>query len=828
MAEENIFAGEPSHNLSGWRPYASSTEDASPVEPPFGKHLVDTFMADVVVDSQRRISCIEDQMVYLVRDVSNPGDQVEVLNMQYELLGLLDKSTASLFSPIMDDESITIQGLLHKALPHYLGTHIRCELEVFAKVKEEVGYIRDVIVRGPGALERLVSRSHGPVVDRNTRSLDFFAISNDFAATSLDPPCSIIKAQLLPHQKEGLFWLVRRENLGEMPPFWEVGNGEYINILTGDKSSERPPSIRGGIFADEIGTGKTVTLLSLIAHDKMMILQDKGQLEIDSGLTKKRKLDGMSVGESSSSSRTSPMAPTLIVFPNNVYMSWITQIQEHTVADSLKVYFFYGTRISISAPELTKNDIVLTTYGTLASEYNKRESSVIMGIDWRRVILDEAHVLRNVKSVQTKAAWSLKAERKWAVTGTFIQNNSWALFSFMTLLRFEPFCFGTLWYNLIVKPLLERNEIGNYRLQTLMAYICLRRTKEASFVGLPPKCYELYPVILSGDECDKYRQMEKEARETIEAMSKHNIVSTNQSILLGIIMPLRRMCTDQALCTADLSPLKDGKQQLNPDLLQTLLSVIEDMEYAECAICLSPPVNAMITHCKHILCCICILRNIRGAKRNTCPMCRQYLSEAGLFKAPQRLNLTQGPYVPSSKVAALAKLLLESRVRTPLAKSVIFSQFTALLMFIEGHLKTFGFNVVRLSDAANAATVTRVINDFKIPAPDGPTILLASVRSAETSINLTAASTVYLMEPWWNPQVEEQVVERVHTVGQMSAVKVVRFIATGTIDETILQLQEKKKQVLTKWNSSVIKSSKKTLKGQSRITKDDVRFLMRM
>lgn len=85
---------------------------------------------------------------------------------------------------------------------------------------------------------------------------------------ALEPPGEVIKSVLFQHQKEGLGWLVHRENSGELPPFWEERDGEYVNVLTNYRTDKRPEPLRGGIFADDMGLGKTLTLLSLIAFDK--------------------------------------------------------------------------------------------------------------------------------------------------------------------------------------------------------------------------------------------------------------------------------------------------------------------------------------------------------------------------------------------------------------------------------------------------------------------------------------------------------------------------------------------------------------------------------
>lgn len=263
----------------------------------------------------------------------------------------------------------------------------------------------------------------------------------------------------------------------------------------------------------------------------------------------------------------------------------------------------------------------------------------------------------------------------------------------------------------------------------------------------------------------------------------------------------------------------------NPKLLKKLLTVLQDGEDFDCPICISPPTDIIITCCAHIFCELCILKTLKRTKA-CCPMCRHPLSESDLFKAPPESSQaasTQGPSSsPSSKVAALLKLLTASRDTSPSSKSIIFSQFRKMLLLLEEPLKEAGFKVIRLDGSMNAKKRSQVIKEFGVPAPEGPTIMLASLKASNAGINLTAASTVYLLEPWWNPAVEEQAMDRVHRIGQTRDVKVVRMIARDTIDERILQLQEKKRMLAKK------AFGRRGQKDQREISRDDLTALMNL
>jgi DNA repair protein RAD16 len=74
-------------------------------------------------------------------------------------------------------------------------------------------------------------------------------------------------------------------------------------------------------------------------------------------------------------------------------------------------------------------------------------------------------------------------------------------------------------------------------------------------------------------------------------------------------------------------------------------------------------------------------------------------------------------------------------------------------------------------------------------------VLLMSLKAGGVALNLTVADHIFLMDPWWNPAAENQAIDRTHRLGQYRPIKAVRFIAEDTVEERILQLQEKKRLV---------------------------------
>jgi len=238
----------------------------------------------------------------------------------------------------------------------------------------------------------------------------------------------------------------------------------------------------------------------------------------------------------------------------------------------------------------------------------------------------------------------------------------------------------------------------------------------------------------------------------------------------------------------------DGSK--HPELLRKMIDGLQDGEDIVCTVCLDPPTDATITICEHIFCKKCICHHLQQkVTEQTCPNCRRPISFPDLFSAPPESSDPENPKKLSrtipSKVSALIKLLKESRVANSISKSVVFSLFDKMLALMEEPLEDAGFNTLRLDASTDEIRQAEIIKKFSSAGAD--TVLLASLNTSGTGINLTAASNVYLLEPWWNSAVEEQAINRVHQYGQQENVRIVRLIAQNSIEERILEMQERKK-----------------------------------
>jgi superfamily II DNA or RNA helicase len=124
-------------------------------------------------------------------------------------------------------------------------------------------------------------------------------------------------------------------------------------------------------------------------------------------------------------------------------------------------------------------------------------------------------------------------------------------------------------------------------------------------------------------------------------------------------------------------------------------------------------------------------------------------------------------------------------------KALVFSQWTALLDRVEPHLHAAGHPFIRLDGSTRDRR--GVVNTFQ--SDDGPPVMLISLKAGGTGLNLTAADHVFLLDPWWNPAVEDQAADRTHRIGQDKPVLVYRLVAEDTVEERILKLQVKKRAI---------------------------------
>ena len=169
---------------------------------------------------------------------------------------------------------------------------------------------------------------------------------------------------------------------------------------------------------------------------------------------------------------------------------------------------------------------------------------------------------------------------------------------------------------------------------------------------------------------------------------------------------------------------------------------------------------------------------------------------------------------PSAKLEMLIPSI--SEVVEEGHKVLVFSQFTSFLAIVRERLEQEKITYEYLDGRTRnrAAKVERFQTDTDCP------VFLISLKAGGLGLNLTAAEYVYLLDPWWNPAVEAQAIDRSHRIGQTQHVFAYRLICRGTVEEKILELQQKKRDL-----ADAILSADNRGAAQN-LSREDIEFLL--
>lgn len=353
-----------------------------------------------------------------------------------------------------------------------------------------------------------------------------------------------IKVKLLPHQVEGVKWMKGRE-LGPV------------------KRGKVP---KGGILADDMGLGKTLQSISLIISNSRPDRDDP---------TWKKSLNGVE-------------RATLVVAPLALIRQWEQEIKEKvSKSHRLSVCVHHGPNRTKRFQDLAKYDVVITTYQILVSEFGHTSAILkagCFGIHWYRVILDEAHTIKNRNAKSTKACCALDSEFRWCLTGTPMQNNLDELQSLVKFLRIGPYDNLNYWRDNIDKPMKNgKGHLALRRLHALLRSFMKRRTKdilkeegallpggkkaleEAAKNGqteAPTSAFKIterkvVPIATKFSPAERkfYDKLAERADKSLEAMMKSKVSYANALVLL---LRLRQACNHPGLVQSKLDKDKDA------------------------------------------------------------------------------------------------------------------------------------------------------------------------------------------------------------------------------------------------------------------------------
>ncbi|KAK7927958.1 SNF2 family DNA-dependent ATPase [Apiospora marii] len=695
---------------------------------------------------------------------------------------------------------------------------------------------------------------------------DSLTRSEDLPQMEPDPR---IVTELLKHQKQGLHFMMTKEqprqllNIGKTPnSFWQMkthisGQQSYYNVITGQVHNQPPPETFGGILADMMGLGKTLSILSLVVST----LDAAEEWSKSDPVQPRPPASKKSQGQSRFNVPTpAPLAltrisrntrATLLVCPLTTITNWEEQIKTHIKPGTFSYYIYHGSSRIRDPKKLAQYDLVITTYGSVSTEVNSRHKGragphPLEEIGWFRVVLDEAHMIREQSTLQFKAICRLQANRRWAVTGTPVQNKLDDLAALLAFIRLKPFDDKSKFTQYIVAPFKVCDPEVVPKLRVLVDSITLRRLKDK--IDLPPRKDQLVKLHFSPSEEKLYKSFERNAQDKVAVLASgrdkmvggKSYIHILQSILrLRLISAHGRellseedlalvqgMTEDSAI---DLDSDDDDKPAIGETRAYEVLELMQETNMDKCFVCdkklgaregsadveseKDDNILGYLTACFHLICPSCKPTwNAEAGNSGTgqCPLCfshvRLSLVELRKDKADvehdthhktgKKLSCLENYSGPHTKTRALVEDLLRTKAQSEAApneapfKSVVFSAWTSHLDLIQLALDNNGITYTRLDGKMSRIARTAAMDSFR--EDNSVHVILVSIMAGGLGLNLTAGNNVYVMEPQYNPAAEAQAVDRVHRLGQKRPVRTVRYIMANSIEEKMLELQEKK------------------------------------
>ncbi|ROW06785.1 hypothetical protein VMCG_04012 [Cytospora schulzeri] len=492
---------------------------------------------------------------------------------------------------------------------------------------------------------------------------------------------------------------------------------------------------------------------------------------------------------------------TLVVVTSRQLLEvWRSEINSHFRTGVLSVAIFHGEQRAKAPQEICNHDVVLTTYSTLMADSSPTGRHTLQKISWFRVVLDEAHWIRNTSTKQYTAAVSLSAERRWCVSGTPIQNSMEDLLSMLKFLRFSPFSTPSVFEKYIISPLRSDSPDAFQNLKFLLRAICLRRN--SSLLNLEHAISEMISVPLTAQERGMYKEIQSRSREEFDRITSQKSEVKRSSVLFTTILKLRRLCSHgpvAQLLAGQPSPSKTkgkAKNVISSYFERTceycrpgdedMSRLLQDVE--TCPEC-SRPLNLKDSQTSMGL------DSDSAGDISPSPM---YLgpdlcSTTTLSRSPSPLNprsLSSVQYGESSKITAIADNIQQ---HVGDSKSLVFSSWRDTLDNLARSLHERGISYIQIDGRVSPADrETRLAKFQQDPAV---LVLLISIQTGAVGLTLTCANRVHLAEPQWNPAVEEQAIARVLRMGQKQRVTVVRYVTEYSVEENILALQKKKSRL---------------------------------
>ncbi|KAL4899990.1 hypothetical protein BDW74DRAFT_162480 [Aspergillus multicolor] len=604
-----------------------------------------------------------------------------------------------------------------------------------------------------------------------------------------------LNSALYPHQEEALDFMMQREtgDISDEYRLWQpkMENGEkmYCHVITKTTEREQPDESGGGILADEMGMGKSLTMLVLIG---------KTMHDAREWVGYRKRLADAALSES-------PCRATLVIVPSRVLINvWTKEIGNH-LKDSMKILLYHGRSRKEALEHIDQFEIVITTYNTLAKEHDSkllgRGKSPLHEFIWYRVVLDEAHMIRRRETTFHKAVIDLPARSRWCLTGTPIQNSLGDLASLLAFIQVQPFHDTRNFRHWISGPfeVRERKRWAIQRLTALLEAICLRRT--IGRVNLPQPYEETRTVQFSPEERVQYERTKADMLRYAVTQVGDYREKTPAFGMFQIFLQLRSFC-NHGTYQPRFSWAKRNFLDEEVDAVRSLTRNSWD----RCLGCRQPlPVVSRerrlqyIEKCGHVFCEECSAGSVQRADgRFHCPLCQS-------LRRPESDNAhAQDNYLLSEGYSSKMQTLITDVQRNlDSTQSIIFTCWTRTLDLIARHLRSAKIRFHRIDGKALPSERQQILDRFdgtRERTHDVP-VLIMTTGTGAFGLNLQSVNRVFIVEPQWNPSVESQAVARAIRLGQEQRVTVVRYRVEGSIEKDMCS-QQMHKLTLSKMDFS--------------------------
>lgn len=602
----------------------------------------------------------------------------------------------------------------------------------------------------------------------------------------------LVIKQLWSHQRSAIHWMAQRE----------------LPSTRGELS--------GGILGDAMGLGKTASILGLVFWKYVR----------------------------------EPQLQTLVVVPASLLHKWRDEWFKHFTAAPDSVFIYHGAnkhtelvwdpeQLRWSFPKSAT--LVLTTYGQVLADHRAMLTNadpfdgcqheeayrcgVLAATDWYRIVLDESHSIQNEKAKRYDALCRLSSLRRWAVTGTVYSNRWNDIAAVCAWIGVKPYNNPDWWrlhwieagpvrtwrYGDRTKFLPEATQQGfikeDFNRAETLPYILIR--PKSLIPSLPPLQVKHLKLDFTPLQLEAYRVLaaefkiaihrflssKKKTRSTINHSTDLNQAAVASAgpvntahlfrIIAKYLVRLRQFCNHPLLA-------REGAKGTE--------------KFRVCIQC-SSTTNLKLFQCGHQLCSECRQPcALDSLQCTTCSVESQDAADSVPFSQPKDDRSLYGPIGHSTKFQAILICLEQWKSRVsqdgPL-KVVIFSQWVSTFNLLEPVLGINGYKSIRFTgETTNLDERDKILKRFE--REEDIKILLCGLKVGGVGLDLVIANKAILVEPWFNLPVEEQAQDRLHRMGQVRPVQIVKLSMAWSLEDWLYDLQEKKsaesKWLIGEWN----------------------------